>query len=824
MAVLGMTSALVASTPAAAGDGTFATEPANPAFATGFYPANIVVGEFDNDGDVDLATVDTNSNKVTVRLGAGDGTFATAAPGSPFSVASVGVIPGCAFGPLPRAIAVGDFDEDGDEDLAITNGCTNELAIHLGNGDGSFSAGTFMASCDGPTSIAAGDFDLDGNDDLVAACADSTGVAGLNIHTGNGDGTFDAGAPLTTGSQPGAVAIADFNGDGDEDLVVGHISNDGVKVYPGAAGATFGAATNVIATGLPNGVVGTPIVAGDFNSDNNDDLAFHSSGLHVATGAGDGTFTSSFAFNAGSANSLAAGDFNSDGVEDLAIPAWAGNSVTIRLGAGNGTFPGEPTGSPFAAGTTPQAVAIGDFNGDGNEDFAATNVNANSVTVRLGGGTPLLSGNLLTNGGAEGAGLARTLAGMPAVPGWTTDTGTFTHARYSVPGLPQYLDAARWEGGLGMFTGGPGAADSTASQSVDVSGSAAAIDAGTEGIRLSALLGGKGASNDRMSVAASFRNAGAVEIGMASIGPVGAADRKNRTELIPREVNAAVPVGTRSIVVTLTATHAEGAYNDALADNVILRFAAPPGPPPNRTLTVTTSGGGSGTVTGAGIDCGGGPTHTDCSETVANGTQVTLTATPGSGSQFAGYTGGGCGTPSPCTVTLNADASVDAAFNTMPVATPDPGPEPDPDPGPGDGGGESPLAPDPKTICKNAVPTITGTGRNDKLIGTEGEDVIFAGNGNDKVKGLGGRDIICTGPGEDEAHGGEGNDAINTARGDDKAFGDAGNDRIYLHFGTDIGNGGDGDDELIGAVGADRCIGAAGTDTAKLCERKQGIP
>jgi hypothetical protein len=94
-------------------------------------------------------------------------------------------------------------------------------------------------------------------------------------------------------------------------------------------------------------------------------------------------------------------------------------------------------------------------------------------------------------------------------------------------------------------------------------------------------------------------------------------------------------------------------------------------PAPTRTLTVSTSGTGTGTVTGPGIDCGG-TGHTDCSETVADGTGVALTATPASSSTFAGFAGGGCGAASPCTVTMDADKSVAAsfsAFRTLTVST-----------------------------------------------------------------------------------------------------------------------------------------------------------
>jgi List-Bact-rpt repeat protein len=92
----------------------------------------------------------------------------------------------------------------------------------------------------------------------------------------------------------------------------------------------------------------------------------------------------------------------------------------------------------------------------------------------------------------------------------------------------------------------------------------------------------------------------------------------------------------------------------------------PPQPPPpaRRTLTVSTSGTGSGRVTSAGIDCGAG--HSACSTSVADGTLLTLTATPVVGSLFAGFAGGGCGSTSPCTVTMNANQTVDARFDQVP--------------------------------------------------------------------------------------------------------------------------------------------------------------
>ncbi len=80
-------------------------------------------------------------------------------------------------------------------------------------------------------------------------------------------------------------------------------------------------------------------------------------------------------------------------------------------------------------------------------------------------------------------------------------------------------------------------------------------------------------------------------------------------------------------------------------------------------LTVTKAGTGTGTVTGTGINCG-----SDCTESYASGTNVPLTATPASGSTFAGWSGACSGTGA-CTVTMSAVKSVTATFNLLNAAT-----------------------------------------------------------------------------------------------------------------------------------------------------------
>ncbi|NES91229.1 MAG: DUF4347 domain-containing protein, partial [Okeania sp. SIO2B9] len=129
------------------------SEPTN--FAVGDNPLSIAVGEFNGDGNLDLATANGLSNDVSVLLGNGDGTFA--APTN------------FAVGDNPLSIAVGEFNGDGNLDLATANVLSDDVSVLLGNGDGSFAAPTNFAVGDNPLSIAVGEFNGDGNLDLATA-------------------------------------------------------------------------------------------------------------------------------------------------------------------------------------------------------------------------------------------------------------------------------------------------------------------------------------------------------------------------------------------------------------------------------------------------------------------------------------------------------------------------------------------------------------------------------------------------------------------------------------------------------------------------------
>lgn len=339
-----------------------------PSTAGGF--PMIAVGDFNGDGVVDFAVVNTYSMTVTILLGNGDGTFKT--------------IIGPTFSTDTTAVVAGDFNGDGRIDLAVSlagasYNAPGNVAILLGNGDG-----TFTAVANSPVVgisagvLAAADFNGDGKIDLLVN--DSTDT---RILLGNGDGTFTE-APAT--GLPRTLAVADLNGDGFPDLVVGGTANN-VTVYLGNGDGTFRPAGSSISVGTqPNSAV-----IADFNGDGIPDLAV--SGLEYASvtvflGKGDGTFTPVTGTTNPSINepgSLVAADVNHDGKLDLIITNWnsyANNAqnpdLTILLGNGDGTF---MLGAVDTQLSSTWSIMAADFNGDGTPDLAVGTASGVSVLL-----------------------------------------------------------------------------------------------------------------------------------------------------------------------------------------------------------------------------------------------------------------------------------------------------------------------------------------------------------------------------------------------------------------------------------------------------------
>ena len=189
-------------------------------------------GDFNGDGIPDLAIADFVGDNVTVLLGNGAGAF-TAVTGSPFAV-----------GKNPEAIAVGDFNGDGFQDLAVANEKDSTVTVLLGNGSGGFTAasGSPFTVGSNPFSVAVGDFNNDGILDLATANFSSNNVTVL---LGDRFGGFVAatGSPFNAGSGPSSIVAGDFNGDGMQDLATANFDSDNVTVLLGNGSGGFTAST-----------------------------------------------------------------------------------------------------------------------------------------------------------------------------------------------------------------------------------------------------------------------------------------------------------------------------------------------------------------------------------------------------------------------------------------------------------------------------------------------------------------------------------------------------------------------------------------------------
>ena len=360
-------------TPAAAnGDVAASGSP----FAVGTQPYSVALGDFNRDGKLDLAVANNVDRNVTVLLGNGTGGF-TAAIGNPFGV-----------GAGPINLVAGDFDGDGKLDLAVANHSGNSVTVLLGDGTGNFGPagnGPFPAGS-GPISIAVGDFNGDGKLDL--AIADEASSNNLTVLLGDGTGNFTAasGSPFTAGALPVSVAAGDFNGDGKLDLVVANINTHTVRLMLGDGTGKF---TEAGGSPYVTGSEPYSVAVGDFNGDGKLDLATANFGANTVTvllGDGTGKFTYDIGnpYPAGTdPYSVAVGDFNGDGKLDLAVANYGGNNVTMLLGDGTGGF-AAASGSPLTVGSGPTSVAAGDFNGDGMVDLVTPNYLSDNVTVLLG--------------------------------------------------------------------------------------------------------------------------------------------------------------------------------------------------------------------------------------------------------------------------------------------------------------------------------------------------------------------------------------------------------------------------------------------------------
>ncbi len=468
----------------AQGGGTFAPR---TDYATGRSPASVVIGDVNEDGRPDLVVVNDDEAMGSVLLGYGDGTFAprtdfTAGTGTVdcalvdmnadghldlvTCMGSVAIYPGNGQGTFRpgefhdlgpgrcNAIAMGDFDEDSEADVAVANSIQGTISVLLASGPGRFAPGAVYTT-GRALGIAAGDLNGDHHADLAFVVQTSEGSSVVSMLLGNGDGTFRSAADRIMRPMPVAVCLGDLNLDGCLDMLVtnvggGALADSTFAVLLGNGAGTFREGARFYQNIHPD----FPLLA-DLNSDGRLDVVCVNYSIHavaVLFGRGDGTFGPKSEYPIGDwISSLAVGDVNADGFPDLAV-AHA-NSITILLGDRSGGFANR---FDVAAGHGWGPVAVADVNLDQRADLLVADSYSNVIAVLLGnsGGRFEPSLDFGTGNSPRDFAVADLNGdGRPdlAVGGGLSGEAAFTiipNRSLSTPVLVEGLDAAATGGGV----------------------------------------------------------------------------------------------------------------------------------------------------------------------------------------------------------------------------------------------------------------------------------------------------------------------------------------------------------------------------------------
>lgn len=300
-----------------------------------------------------------------------------------------------ATGAKPRYLASGDFNGDGKRDLvtANTNGRLASVTILLGINNGTFNAPVSYPLGSGVAEeVKVADVNGDGKLDLIVGSQTSI----VSVLRGNGDGTFQAATQVTLGSSSPSLVVADLNGDGLVDIAAIDTVAGKLTVARGNGQSFFAPVSYALPADPYSDLYYGDIVAADFNGDGAVDLALTITtppAVALMMGHGDGTFADAVTISlppyAGPnyVTALAAADLNSDGKVDLVVGTTRSPSVVYVLtGNGDGTFVTPPAAYSSVAAAS---ITVTEFNGDAKPDVAV---------ITDGGATPI---SVLVSSGAN---------------------------------------------------------------------------------------------------------------------------------------------------------------------------------------------------------------------------------------------------------------------------------------------------------------------------------------------------------------------------------------------------------------------------------------
>ncbi|CAF0928480.1 unnamed protein product [Rotaria sordida] len=346
---------------------TFSTVPSRPKC--------VAVGNFNNDDHLDIVIVHEDTSSIGVMLGYGDSTFGA------LRTYSTG------FDSDPNSVAIGDFNNDKLLDIVVANTGTNNIGIFLAYENGTFASQITYSTSKGskPISVTCGDINNDNLTDIIVA---NSGTRTIGLILGGGNETSANQTIVSTGgsSDPYTIAVGDFNNDHNLDMAVGNSGSDQVSVFLGYGTSTF-ASQKLYSTGFQS--FPDSIAIGDFDNNRKLDIIVANPGKHnigIFFGYGNGSFRDQVIHSTGpssSPSSVVIADFNNDNQTDIVVANSGTSTIGIFLGHGDGTFENQTT---YSTGnlSSPESIAVGDFNNDHQLDIVVVNGNIPTFVIFFG--------------------------------------------------------------------------------------------------------------------------------------------------------------------------------------------------------------------------------------------------------------------------------------------------------------------------------------------------------------------------------------------------------------------------------------------------------
>lgn len=334
-----------------------------------FSPRQIVKGDFDKDGELDLLVVQFDSAHLRLYRGLPGGEFEL--PLSPYAQLDV------------SHLRVADLDHDQVLDIVVMYKGFANFGVMIGNGDGTFEPTVLHSVGITAKDLELIDTDQDGELDVVLGHSFPGPNAQLRVHRGDGTGGFSAPSSQITGAAGERIRSGDFNGDNDPDIVMVDTPLQQVHVLLGTPGAAFAPPIT-----LPLGVEPDDVLIDDFDGDGHADIATANGiagTISQFLGDGLGGFSVGPTLSAtGDVQQIRYTDLDLDGYEDFLCASGSFQSLE-----GVSWLRGLPGGghAPYVEidwGQGCQTVLVDDFNKDGRPDFVTGNYSSNFISLVLG--------------------------------------------------------------------------------------------------------------------------------------------------------------------------------------------------------------------------------------------------------------------------------------------------------------------------------------------------------------------------------------------------------------------------------------------------------